>query len=170
MTITTNGGNKQKNWECLECSSSPVAAEFNEDGDCACPAGSGKTGTRYTVKSGRKIPKHGVASCSECAVNAFAEDSAPVGSARCIPCPTGSTTDGQTGATECVVLAGYYYVDGEVAICTADHWCPGGAIGAEGNEINECSPGRSSPEGSDGPEDCVCGPNRTGPSGGLLAC
>jgi hypothetical protein len=66
---------------------------------------------------------------SPCPPDTFAEELRSVGSARsCSRCPTGTTTDGKSGQTECdAVKPGYFYVAGinQTWPCPRDSVAPG---------------------------------------------
>ncbi len=117
-----------RSFKCLACSS---GAELNDKGRCVCPAGSGvlsrgssgKKGSGSTAAHGSKGGSGG-RSCTECPEDTYAPQAKPIASAKCIKCPTGTTTRGETGSITCFVEPGYYFdpsqPDGEQVII-----CPG---------------------------------------------
>jgi hypothetical protein len=176
---TSGGGKKGHSLDCLACSTGPVNAEL-EEGRCVCPAGSALTGSRLTVKvagggggGGKRSSSSrsgggksgGPATCSECDVNSYAPLSKPVSASRCIKCPTGTTTRGETGSSTCYVEPGQFFdpskPDGQQVItCPVDQYCPGGDISAEGLLHPDCPAGSTTlgTTGNDVIGDCIVPP------------
>jgi hypothetical protein len=76
-----------------------------------------------------------------------------------VGCPEFSGTEGATNQDEesdCIVQGGYYNDNGDLVLCPAGSFCPGGPlVGTSGPGLEACPGGQISDPGSSSASDCL---------------